>query len=257
MERALADRDRLNAADGNRRHHSREEPELGAQIVTGTVQAKPPQPDDRPAHRQDADREDEGGKREREDGEPAERWSAAAAERAEHMPDDAAARHVLAKHEVDRRVEQPDFPQEPEGRANDDEPPAVDQPGEQQLARTERQQRPASRRRERRCRRGRRRALRGRDPPDKDALSHLLERRERQDAHPRFWFITGAGLDPHLDDSQQAVQEVLDGIDVLDPSVRNVTLVAKNQPGRDHELARIESIAERERPDNRDRPCTE
>ena len=90
----------------------------------------------------------------------------------------------------------------------------------------------------------RRRALGRCDPPDKDALSHLLERRERQDAHPRFWFVTGAGLDPHLDDSQQAVQNVLDGIDVLDPSVRNVTLVAKNQPGRDHELARIESIAE-------------
>ena len=52
-----------------------------------------------------------------------------------------ASRDAFAKEEVDRRIEQPDLRQEPEGGSDDDEAAAVDEAGEQQVARAKRQQR--------------------------------------------------------------------------------------------------------------------
>ncbi len=72
-------------------------------------------------------------------------------------------------------------------------------------------------------------AARAARAPGKHTLAHLGQRRHREHAHACFGFVAAAGLDAHLDDPQQAVQEVLDRVDVLDPAVRHVPLVAEER----------------------------
>jgi hypothetical protein len=51
---------------------------------------------------------------------------------------------------------------------------------------------------------------------------------------------------PHLDDVEEAVEHVLDGVDVLDARERDVTLVAEHEAGSDHQLVLVVLQAERQ-----------
>ncbi len=137
---------------------------------------------------------------------------------------------VLAEDQAGGRFEQPPLPEQAERRADDDEAAAFDEAGEQQLARSEGQQRAPLRLGRLPDAVGRSRLAAGTArAPGKHALAHLGERRQLEHAHPRFGFIAAAGLDAHLDDPQQTMQEVLDRVDVLDPAVRHVPLVAEDR----------------------------
>ena len=46
------------------------------------------------------------------------------------------------------------------------------------------------------------------------------------------------------------MQKVLHCVDVLDPAVRHVPFVAEDKAGRNDELARVEAVAKRQRPEN-------
>ena len=67
----------------------------------------------------------------------------------------------------------------------------------------------------------------------------LVEGRAREDAQAGFLFLAAARLDADFDDGEEAVEDVLDGVHVLDARVRDVTLVAKQQAPADHELALV------------------
>ena len=246
VKRGLADRQRLNPPQGNRRHHPGEESELGAEIVTRPVDAEPPQPYDGPAHRQHADGEHERREPERQDRHPADGWNAAA---------EAAARTTWRitprpetfspKTKLIVGSKSPDFPQQSERRANNDETPAVDEPGQQELAQPECQDRPPLG-----AGRGSEAASAGAARPDRPANTRSRISSSAASGSTRmlrFGLVAAAGLDADLDDPQQAMQDVLDRIDVLNPAVGHVTFVPEDQPARDHELGGIEAVAERQR----------
>ena len=76
--------------------------------------------------------------------------------------------------------------------------------------------------------------------------SNLVEGRARKDAQAGFFFLAAARLDADLDDGEEAVEGVLDGIHVLDARIRDVTLVAKQQAPAKHELALVAAPAKRQ-----------
>ena len=237
----------LDAAQRNRRHHPGEQSELGPEIVAGPVQAESPEPDERPAHRQHANHQHERGKREHQHRYPADRRHPSPSSPRSGLPDTLRPERFSPKTKSSGRVEQPDFPEQPEGRADDDESAAVDEAGEQELARSERQQRAPLRLG---CSTARSAAVGSRP-------ARPCARQTRARASPRapatgaracaLRLIAAAGLDPDLDDPQQPMQEVLDRVDVLDPAVRHVPLVPEDEAARDDELVRIEAVAERQR----------
>ena len=65
-------------------------------------------------------------------------------------------------------------------------------------------------------------------------------------------FVATAGLDADFDDPQQAMQDVLHGVDVLNPAVGHVPFVPEDESARDHELVPIEAVAKRQRSHERD-----
>ena len=62
-----------------------------------------------------------------------------------------------------------------------------------------------------------------------DARANLVERRKRHDAHACLGLVAAAGFEANLRDPQQPVQDILHGVDILNPAVRNVTLVAEDR----------------------------
>ena len=99
---------------------------------------------------------------------------------------------------------------------------------------------------------------------DRDSRADLVKRRKRHDTHACLGLVAAAGFEANLRDPQQPVQNILHGVDILNPGVRNVALVAEDEPARHHELVGLEPIPEgdglndgdeRVRNDEQDEPC--
>ena len=78
------------------------------------------------------------------------------------------------------------------------------------------------------------------------ARPHLGDGIERQDAHHRLRFGSTGGLDPDERDAEEAMQRILDEVDVLDACVRNVAFGPGEKAVADDDLVRREAVAKDE-----------
>ena len=67
-------------------------------------------------------------------------------------------------------------------------------------------------------------------------IPHCHESRLRQDAQLRLFLFTPAGFDPDFDDVEEAVEDVLSGVDVLNTREGDVALVAEDMKTPNHTL---------------------
>ena len=84
-----------------------------------------------------------------------------------------------------------------------------------------------------------------------DAVAQFVDRGQRQHAQARFFLLSAAGFDAHFGHAEQAMNDVLDRIDVLDARERHVALVAEDQARSDHQLVVLVAKAERQVADDR------
>jgi len=195
------------------------------------------EPDERPDHRDDADQQQRGSQTRRGRRGGHEGQTLALDDSTDQVTEQATAVCLRAEQPAPESVEDARLPGKAVGCGDDDQPLVLEESAQQHLAQRQVQQRPRSWSRPlgyaviRHHDRGLSAASLEHAPP------HLVERLTRHDAQARFVACAAAGLDADLHHAEQAVEGVLDGVQVLDPRKRHVTLVAEQQARSNHQLA--------------------